>query len=142
MWCCPISLILCVPKVPFRVFTKLKNKIRIIFMLNRFSCWIDFYFEYLMPSFDFHFHKKMENEIQFFFHFSFSWKKWKNNYLKIKIDFTVIFTSIVHTLFKSKFVSDFMRFSAVQWPRGQCCTMVTKATDVLLAATFIFALFL
>ena len=34
-----------------------------------------------MPSFVFHFHKKMENEIQFIFHFSFSWRNWKTTYL-------------------------------------------------------------
>ena len=99
MWCCPILLILCVPKVPFRVLAKLKNKIRIISMLNRFSCWIDFYFEYLMYLFDFHFHKKMENEIQFFFHFSFSWKNWKKNYLKISRLTLRLFSQVLSTRF-------------------------------------------
>ena len=34
---------------------------------------------------------------------------------KIKINFTVIFTSMVYMLFKSKFVSSPTRFCAVQW---------------------------
>ena len=99
MWCCPILLMLCVPKVPFRVLAKLKNKIRIISMLNRFSCWIDFYFEHLMSLFDFHFHKKIESEIQFFFHFSFSWKNWKNNYLKISRLTLRLFSQVLSTRF-------------------------------------------
>ena len=46
------------------------------------SFWIGFYFEFLMPSFAFHFHKKMENKIQFIFRFSFSWRNRKTNYLR------------------------------------------------------------
>ena len=46
------------------------------------SFWIGFYFEFLMPSFVFHFHKKMENKIQFIFRFSFSIRNWKANYLR------------------------------------------------------------
>ena len=38
---------------------------------------------------------------------------------KIKINFMVIFTSMVYTLFKSsKLVSSSLRFSAVQWSHG------------------------
>ena len=36
-----------------------------------FSCLIDSFFEFFIPSFVFHFHKKMENEIQSVFRFSF-----------------------------------------------------------------------
>ena len=85
-----------VPKVPFRVFDKLKNKIqnsilRFCFYLNMkkrnlnnwlpFSCLIDFYFEFLMPSFVFHCYKKMENELQLIFRLSFSWGNWRTKYL-------------------------------------------------------------
>ena len=48
-----------------------------------FSGWKEFWFEFLIPSFVFHFHKNMENEIQFVFRFLFSWRNWKRNYLKI-----------------------------------------------------------
>ena len=85
-----------VPKVPSRVFDKMKNGIQIfilrfcfyfnmrneieimttILIINRFLLWI------LMTSFVFHFHKKMENEIRLIFHFSFSRRNWKTNYLK------------------------------------------------------------
>ena len=34
---------------------------------------------------------------------------------KIKINFILIFTSTIYTLFKSKFVSSPLKFSAVQW---------------------------
>ena len=74
-----------VPKVPSRVFDKMKNGIQIfilrfcfyfnmrneieimttILIINRFLLWI------LMTSFVFHFHKKMENEIGSFFIFHF-----------------------------------------------------------------------
>ena len=43
----------------------------------------------------------------------------KNELLKqIKINFMSINTSMVHTLFKSKFVSSLLRFSDVQWSCG------------------------
>ena len=55
----------------------------------------------------------MENEIQFVL------KVLKNELLrKIKINFMVVFTSMVYTLFKNKFVSSSLRFSAVQWSHG------------------------
>ena len=53
------------------------------------------------------------------FSFFILMKKLKNELLKqIKINFMIIITSIVYTLFKSQFVSSPLRFSAVQWSRG------------------------
>ena len=46
-----------------------------------FSCLIDFYFEFLMPSFVFHCYKKMENQLQLIFRLSFSWGNWRTKYL-------------------------------------------------------------
>ena len=43
---------------------------------------MDFYFEFLLPTFVFHFHKKMENEIQFGFPFFVFMKKLKKDLLK------------------------------------------------------------
>ena len=61
----------------------------------------------------------MENEIQFIFRVSLSWKNLKNELLKnIKINFMVIFKTMVYTLFKSKFVSSPQRFSVIQLSRG------------------------
>ena len=48
-----------------------------------FSYQKEFWFEFLTPSFVFHFHEKMKDEIQFVFRFLFSWRNWKRNYLKI-----------------------------------------------------------
>ena len=46
-------------------------------------------------------------------------KKLKNELLKqMRINFMIIITSIVYTLFKNQFVSSPLRFSAVQWSRG------------------------
>ena len=57
-------------------------------------------------------------------------KELKNELLKyIKINFMVIFTSIVCTLFKSKFASSPQRFSAVQWSRGRKESAVQKTAD-------------
>ena len=42
----------------------------------------------------------------------------------------VIFTSIVCTLFKSKFVSSPQRFSAVQWSRRHQESVVQKTADL------------
>ena len=71
-----------VPEMLFHVFNKLKNEIqnfivRFCFYLNmknkiqilEFSCLKEFYFEFLIPSFVFHFHKKKENKLQFVFRF-------------------------------------------------------------------------
>ena len=74
------------PKLSFRVFKKLKNEVQ-TFMI-RFRCYfntkneiqiidhyfydeIDFYFEFLMLSFVFHFHKKQETIYSSFFVFHF-----------------------------------------------------------------------
>ena len=71
--------------MPFRFFDRLKNEIkksilRFCFYFNKEDeiqitdyhlCLIDSFFEFLIPSLVFHFHKKMENEIQFVFRFSF-----------------------------------------------------------------------
>ena len=46
-------------------------------------------------------------------------KELKNELLKqIKINFMISIISIFYKLFKSKFVSSPLRFSAVQWSRG------------------------
>ena len=75
-----------VPKVPFRVFDKLENKIqkfmiRSCFYLNMkneiqiidyyFHFQINFHFEYLKLSFVFHFHKKWKTKYGLFFVFHF-----------------------------------------------------------------------
>ena len=61
----------------------------------------------------------MENEIGLRFSFFILMKKLKSELLKqIKINFMIIITSIVYTLFKSQFVSSPLRISAVQWSRG------------------------
>ena len=93
-----------------------------------FSCLIDFYFEFLMPSFFLNFHKNLENEIQFLFLFT---KELKNELLKqIKIHkMNDHVTSMVYTLFKSKFMSSPLRFSAVQWSCGHQESAVYKTTD-------------
>ena len=71
-----------VPKVPFHVFDKLKNEIqkfmiRFCFYLDMkhkiqinnyyFHVKIDFYFEFLMLSFVFHFHKKWKTKYSLLF---------------------------------------------------------------------------
>ena len=70
-----------------------------------FSCLNEFYFEFSIPSFVFHFYKKngKRNTVRFSF-FVFI-KELKNELFKnIKINIMVIFTSIVCTLFKRKIV--------------------------------------
>ena len=61
--------------MPFRAFDKLKTKFKILWLDFTFtqyekrnsnnwvliSCLIDLYFKFLILSFVFHFHKKMEN---------------------------------------------------------------------------------
>ena len=72
------------------------------------------YFEFLIPSLVFHFHRKngKRNTVRFLFFILM--KELKNELLKqIKINFIIIFTSIVCTLFKSNFVSSPLRFSTV-----------------------------
>ena len=66
-----------------------------------FSYLTNFYFEFLMRSFVFHFHKKMKNEIQFIFRSSFSWRKWKKNYLKISRLTLWLFSQIWSTRYSS-----------------------------------------
>ena len=51
-------------------FFNMNNEIQIIGYY--FHVKIDFYFEFLMPPFVFHFHKKIENLILFIFCFLFS----------------------------------------------------------------------
>ena len=69
-----------------------------------------------------YFYFNKEDKIQIidsFFEFFILKKKLKNELLKqIKINFMIIITSIVYTLFKNQFVSSPLRFSAVQWSRG------------------------
>ena len=71
------------------------------------------YFEFLMLLFFFHFHKNGKpNTVRFSF-FIFMMEL-KNELLKqIKINFMIIFTSRIYTLFKSKFVSSPLRFSTL-----------------------------
>ena len=114
-----------------------------------FSCSINFYFEFLMLSirfsishkngrlwlssygYHFSFWWKMENEIQFIFPFFVFMKELKNELLEdITINFMVIFTSIVYTLFKSNVESSPRRFSAVQWSQRQQESAVLKTAGV------------
>ena len=128
-----------VPKVPFHVFEKLKidfvftsiwktkfKYLTTIIMFKRVLLWI-----FLIPLFVFHFHNKNGKRNTVRFSFFIFMKELKNELLKnIKINFMVIFTSIVCTLFKSKFVSSPLRFSAVQWSREHQESAVQKTADV------------
>ena len=111
--------------------TKNKKKIKTLFHFKAkiecpfwptgwlpFSCLIDFYFEFLMSSFVFHFHKKMEKEIQYIFRFSFSWRNWKMKYLTRSRLTLWLLSRMVYTLFKRKFVPSPLRFAVVQGSRG------------------------
>ena len=97
-----------------------------------------------MFSFVVHFHKK--NRKQNKVHFSyFILKELGNELIKnIKINFVVIFTSMVYTLFKSKFMSSPLRFFAVNG-YTDIKNLLFKSwfilIFILLAATFIFVLF-
>ena len=52
-------------------------------------------------------------------------KELNNELLKqIKINFLIIFTSMIYTLFKSRFVSSPLRFYAVKWSRGDQASAV------------------
>ena len=67
-----------------------------------------------MLLFVFQFHKKWETNTVPFSFFIFMMEL-KNELLKqIKINFMIIFKSMIYSLFKSKFVSSPLRFSAVQ----------------------------
>ena len=104
-----------------------------------FSCLIDLYFELVMLSIIFHFHKKWKTKYSLTcFRFSLN-----NNWYfkKIKINLMVIFTSVVYMLLKSKFGSSLLRFFAVQ-----CCSdtknlvfrkQLMYLMFLLLTATFI-----
>ena len=84
-----------------------------------------------MPSFVFHFDFKnwKQNTVRFLF-FVFM-KELKNKLIKqIKIDFMSIITSMVYSLFKSKFVPSPLRFSNVQWSSQQQESTVYKTIDV------------
>ena len=70
---------------------------------------------------NFHFSKNYIFELYFLytdlfcFLFFICMKELKNELLtQIKINFIIIFTSMIYTLFKSKFVSSLLRFPAVQ----------------------------
>ena len=118
------------PKVPLRIFDKLKNEIkkfiiRFCFYNNMkneiqiigyyFHVKIDFCFEFLMLCFIFHFHKKWKTKYSSFFSFFILMKELKNELLKqIKINFLTVFASMISRLFKSKFELIPLRFSAVQ----------------------------
>ena len=91
------------------VFTSIRF-LRFYFMLN----W--FYFEFLMPSFDFHFHKENGKRNTVCLSFFVFIKGLKNELLKqININFMIIVTSMVYTFIESKFVWSPLRFPAVQW---------------------------
>ena len=127
-----------VPKVPFHVFEKLKidfvftsiwktkfKYLTTIIMFKRALLWI---FNTLI-RFWFSFKKNGKRNTLRFSFFIFM-EELKNELLKqIKINFMVIFTSIVCTLFKSKFVPSLLRFSAVQWSRGHQESAVQKTAD-------------
>ena len=69
------------------------------------KCLVDFCFEFLMLSFVSRFHKKWKTKYSSLFFFIFM-KELKNQLLKkTKINLMVIFTSMIYTLFKIKFVS-------------------------------------
>ena len=109
-----------------------------------FSCLIDSFFEFLILHSFFIFIKKWKTKYSSFF---ILMKKLKNELLKqIKINFTIIITSIAYTLFKSQFVSS--------PPKVFLCAMVTRRPRIpflknswfilmftLLAVTFIFGSF-
>ena len=58
-------------------------------------------------------------------------KEFKIELLKqIKINFMILFTSMIYMLFKSKFVPSPLRFSAVQQSRGHQKSAVQKTVDV------------
>ena len=102
-------------------------------MFNRFLLWI-----FNSPiRFSFSLKNGKRNTVHFSL-FSFMKKFRKELLKKIKINFMVIFKYMVYTLFKSKFVSSPLRFSAVQWSCGHHCILMF----ILLATTFIFLSFL
>ena len=64
------------------------------------------------------------------FSFFISMKELKSELIKnININFMVIFTSKLYTLFKSKFVLSPLKFSAVQWSREHQESSVYKTAD-------------
>ena len=80
----------------------------------------------LILSFIFYFHKKWKTKYGSFFVFRFYEESEKRVTLIDKDYFMTMFTSIVYTLFKSKFVSSPLTFSAIQWSRGQQGSAVQK----------------
>ena len=83
-----------------------------------FLCLIDFSLNFLYLHLFFIFIKNRKGNTVRFSLFILM-KKLKNELLEqIKINFMIIITSIVYTLFKSQFVSSPLRFSAMQWSRG------------------------
>ena len=117
----------------FCIFDKLKNEIQkfmIIFcfyldmkneiqIINNYSCLKkDFYIEFLKLSFVSIFIKNGKGNTVRFLFFIFMMEL-KNKLLKqIRINFMITVTSMIYMLFKSKFVSSPLTFSAVQWSCG------------------------
>ena len=97
-----------------------------------FSCLKEFYFGFLIAYNSFFiFIKTWKTEYSsfFVFHFHEGIEKRITVLKKIKINFMIIFTSIVCTLFKSKFISHPEKFSAVQWSCGHQKSAVQKTAD-------------
>ena len=104
----------------FFIEVKAKSKYRILNFVFQFIKKTKWHFGYTdLPSFVLDFPKKMENRNTARFSFFVFKKELKNELLKqITINFMIVFISILYNLFKSKFVSSPLRFSAVQGSRG------------------------
>ena len=128
--------------MPSHVFDKLKNELQNFMVRFCFNFNMKMKFKYLTTIFMFkrvllwifntliRFSGK-RNTVRFSF-FIFI-RELKNKLLEnIKINIMIIFTSIVCTLFKNKFVSSPRRFSAVKGSRGYQESGVQKTADVFL----------
>ena len=112
----------------FQFWIKIEIHENVIFHSN-FKMKIEWHFRWTdYPHSVSIFIKKWTTKYSSFFIFT---KELKNELLKnIKINIMVIFSSIVCTLFKSKFVSSPRRFSAVQWSCRDQESAVQKTSDV------------
>ena len=104
-----------------------KTKFKVLYLDFVFTSIWKVKFKQLISIFIFSnsfFIKKRKTKYSLFFVFM---KKLKKELLKkIKINFMVIFTSMVYTLSKCKFVSSPLRISAVQWSLGHQESAVWK----------------
>ena len=80
----------------FCFYFTMKTKFKRLTVVSMFN------FEFLIPFFAFHFHKKWKKKYSSFFVFHFHEEI--ELLKKININFIFIFTKMVYTLFKSKFV--------------------------------------